>query len=160
MSGAGFSRVPRLRFRVGEGSYLIPLDAVAEVIRVERPRLIPRVDLDLGGIVNVRGDPVPVVDGGAALQARRIPPYDQAILLDDEGGRLGMLVNAVSRIERRPPVEASEEEEPHPVSFVRPGVVPDGPVGVVEVSGLVSRLKELLGAAALRTGGSSCPSGF
>ena len=106
---------------------------------------VPRIPLDLGGVVNVRGEPVPVLDGGTVLQGRPCPPYRYAILLNIDEHRLGVLVTGVSRIERRRPTST---EETAPASddppFVRRALLPDGPVGVVDETGLRARVRELL----------------
>ena len=145
MSEETHRSVPRLRFQVAERSYLVPLGAVAEVTPSAEHCLVPRIPLDLGGVVNVRGEPVPVLDGGTVLQGRPCPPYRYAILLNIDEHRLGVLVTGVSRIERRRPTST---EETAPASddppFVRRALLPDGPVGVVDETGLRARVRELL----------------
>ena len=56
-----------LQFDLGERSYAIPLDAVAEVMWAQRPRLIPLVPPDVGGVLNIRGEPLVVMNGGAVF---------------------------------------------------------------------------------------------
>lgn len=161
MSDSQLPVVPRLLFRVGDHAYLLPLEAVAEVTPAEPPRLIPCVPLELGGIVNVRGEPVPVVDGGVVLRGQRTVPHRHAIFLRNDEERLGVLVSSVSRIERRCPVRdeaASEEAAPSP--FVARTRLGELKVGVIDVAGLVERMQELLGGASPRSGGGTCQSAF
>jgi chemotaxis signal transduction protein len=160
MSGTTVKATPRLLFEVGDRAYLLPLEAVSEVTPASRPRLIPRVPMDLAGILNVRGEPVVVIDGGRALDERRAPPYPHAILLEGKDGRLGILVSAVSRIERRRPtlIEETEDESTAP-TLVTSARLREREVGIVDVSLLHERVRELLGAVP-RAGGGTCPSGF
>ncbi len=152
---------PRLRFRVGAREYLIDLDAVAEVTPAARPRLIPGLPLALGGVINVRGESVPVLDGATVLETDREGGYRYVLLLEADGHRLGMLVTSVSRIERRRPSPPTDAEEPtYGVPFVQRAHLREGEVGVVEAPGLLARLQELLGGATPATGGTECPTAF
>jgi chemotaxis signal transduction protein len=140
---------------------MIALDAVAEVARVARPRLIPLVPLEIAGIVNLRGEPVPVIDGGALLQGSPVPPYEHVLLLESKDDRVGMLVDAVSRIERGGSTKRTgEQEEPTAAPFVTRALLEDGEVGVVEVAGLFARARELLGGTGLTRGETGCQSAF
>ncbi|MEE8558843.1 MAG: chemotaxis protein CheW [Myxococcota bacterium] len=141
---------PRLLFSVEEHRYLIELEAVAELAPATKPRLIPGVPLSLAGIMNVRGEPVPVVDGGAALQGRCGTGGPHALLLDAEGHRIGVLVSSVARIERRSPARPEgAREEPSPFPFLQNALLPDGEVRLVEVGGLLARARELLCPSAM-----------
>ena len=50
-----------LQFDLGERSFAIPLDAVAEVMWAQQPRLIPLVPPNVGGVLNIRGEPLVVM---------------------------------------------------------------------------------------------------
>ncbi len=56
-----------LQFDLGERCYAIPLDAVAEVMPAQQPRLIPLVPPSVGGVLNIRGEPLVVMNGGAVF---------------------------------------------------------------------------------------------
>ena len=56
-----------LQFDLGERSFAIPLDAVAEVMWAQQPRLIPLVPPNVGGVLNIRGEPLVVMNGGAVF---------------------------------------------------------------------------------------------
>lgn len=161
MSAKAIESGPFLLFQVGEQRYLIKLDAVAEIAPASQPRLIPCVPVDLAGVVNVRGEPVPVVDGGAVLQGSRVPPYSHVLLLEGGGDRVGMLISGVSRIERREPTQPEEpSKEASEAGFVRKAHLPDGEVGVVDIEGLFARAWELLRGASLTRGETACQSAF
>jgi chemotaxis signal transduction protein len=91
--------VPWLRFEVAEQGYALALGAVVEVMAAPRPHLIPRVSLELGGMVNVRGEPLPAVDAGALLTGRPARRHRHMLVLERGSLRLGVLVGAVQRIE-------------------------------------------------------------
>ncbi len=161
MSEESLTGEPSLRFRVGTREYLIPLDAVAEVTPGARPRLIPTVPLSLGGVINVRGETVPVLDGATVLQAPTDEGYRHALLLRGDGQPLGLLVTGVSRIERRRPTRPSDaEEQTFGAPFVMRGHLREGDVGVIDVPGLMARLQEILRGASNGTGGTECRSAF
>jgi chemotaxis signal transduction protein len=119
------------------------------------------VPLEIAGIVNLRGEPVPVVDGGALLQGSPVPPYQHVLVLESKDDRVGMLVAAVSRIERGGSAGHTEQsEEPTTAPFVSKALLPDGEVGVVEVAGLFTRARQLLGGTGLTRGETACQSAF
>src|SRR5258706_14381045 len=89
-----------LRFEIAEQAYALPLGAVLEVMAAPRPHLIPRVALELGGVVNMRGEPLPAVDGGALLTGRSALGYRHMLMLERGNLRLGVLVGGVQRTER------------------------------------------------------------
>ena len=161
MSGKAVESGPYLLFQVGKQRYLIELDAVAEIAPAARPRLIPCVPVELAGVVNVRGEPVPVVDGGAVLPGSRVPPYGHVLLLEGRGDRVGMLVTGVSRIERgRLTLQEEPSEDEPEAPFIQKALLRDGEVGLVDVEGLFARARELLRGASLRRGGRACQSAF
>jgi chemotaxis signal transduction protein len=88
-----------LRFRTAGRSFGLPLDAVAEVTAGGVPRLIPFVPRASGGILNVRGEPLPVVDAGALLLGAPAGARGHVVALLRDGTRLGVLVDFAARIE-------------------------------------------------------------
>jgi len=88
-----------LLFRVGQRDYAIPLDRVTEVVAARKPHLIPLVPSAIGGILNTRGEPLPVVDGGAAVEGFACGATRHALVLERDDVRLGVLVDSVLRID-------------------------------------------------------------
>ncbi len=129
-----------LQFNLGERSYAIPLDAVAEVIWAQQPRLIPLVPPNVGGVLNIRGEPLVVMNGGAVFgldasaakaaraakaeglsdggrraTARAPGPagglqYRHVLLLVRGDSKIGLRVGHVSRIDRDLAVSTGREE--------------------------------------------------
>jgi chemotaxis signal transduction protein len=141
-----------LRFEVAEQGYALPLGAVVEVMAAPRLHLIPRVGLEMAGIVNLRGEPLPAVDGGALLTGRSALHHRHMLVLERGSLRMGMLVGGVQRIERALPlVEASEvTHSGELVEWVTEG---DKALGLVDPEGLIERGVLLLTELRSRAGG-------
>lgn len=89
-----------LLFRAGERDYALRIDALAEIVAARAPQLIPLVPIEVGGVLNCRGEPLPVVDGGLVLEGRRSGSTRHALVFEREELRLGLLVDHVLRIDR------------------------------------------------------------
>ncbi|HEV2271829.1 MAG TPA: chemotaxis protein CheW [Steroidobacteraceae bacterium] len=95
-----------LVFRLGEDEFGLPIDAVVEVARVpEQITRLPKTPKFLEGVVNLRGEILPVID-----QRRRfdMPPLGQVdgrrlIVVKTERHRAGVIVDTVSGVLRSAP---------------------------------------------------------
>jgi chemotaxis signal transduction protein len=89
-----------LCFRVASSEYAVPLDDVAEVGAGRVRYLIPTLSLEVAGIVNLRGEPLPALDGGMLLVG--VPcRADRHMLVVERGEqRIGLFVDGVLRIVR------------------------------------------------------------
>lgn len=134
---------PWLRFEISGQAYAIPLAAVAEVTGAQRLHLIPRIPLEIGGVLNVRGEPLPAVDGGALLTGSRAERHRYVLVLERAGLRIGVLVGQVRRIERELAVALDEPGEPSGalVEWVNQD---DSALGLVDPEGLIERATLLL----------------
>jgi chemotaxis signal transduction protein len=143
---------PWLRFEVAEQGYALPLGAVVEVLAAPRPHLIPRVALELGGIVNMRGEPLPAVDGGALLTGRSAHHHRHMLVLERGSLRLGVLVGAVQRIERALALleSGAGPRSDELVEWVTEG---ERSLGLVDPEGLIERGVLLLTELRSRAGG-------
>jgi purine-binding chemotaxis protein CheW len=94
-----------LVFRLGSDEFGLPIDAVDEVGEVpEKVTRLPKTPKFLEGVVNLRGDVLPVVD-----QRRRfdMPPLAEAdrrrlVVVRSDGQRAGLIVDGVSDVLRVP----------------------------------------------------------
>lgn len=92
-----------LVFRLGEDEFGLPIEAVDEVARVpEQITRLPKTPKFLEGVINLRGEVLPVVD-----QRRRfdMPPLDQQgarrlIVVRTERHKAGLIVDGVSEVLR------------------------------------------------------------
>lgn len=90
-------------FRLGEDEFALPIEAVEEVARApEQVTRVPKAPKFLEGVINLRGEVLPVVD-----QRRRFdmaPAQDQAarrlLVVRTERHRAGLIVDSVSEVLR------------------------------------------------------------
>lgn len=134
---------PWLQFEVSGQAYAIPLASVVEVTGAARPHLIPRIPLEIGGVLNVRGEPLPAVDGGTLLTGSRAERHRHVLVLERGTMRIGMLVGRVRRIELESPVqpESRHEGDFELVQWVKRD---DTALGLVDPEGLIERATMLL----------------
>ncbi len=109
-----------LSFALGAETYAVPLTAVKEILRVTDITPVPRAPQNLVGIMNVRGEVLPVFDVKPALRLADAPVDAEAlaptrqqrvVVVRELQGDVGLLVDAVtgvvklllSRLEAAPP---------------------------------------------------------
>ena len=151
---------PWLRFRIGDSACAIPLQAVVEVTSAGSPRLIPLVPLQVGGILNVRGEPLPVVDGGVVLRGQPSDVHRHVLVLEHGRARIGILVGHVSRIVRSVPVSPADDDAEVDCMHVRWVKDGDGRLGLVDPEVLFERATELLTEPRQQMGEEPCLSAF
>ena len=150
----------RLLFRVGSETYGLPLDAVAEVTAGAAPSLVPLVPIEVGGVLNVRGEPLPVLDGGMLLLGVPAHAHRHVILLARGSRRLGILV-AHAQIDSDLDETPLGEATPDTVLPVRWVVGNEERVGIVDPEALLERAAGLLATRPVQRGGEqTCPTGF
>lgn len=84
-------------FQVGNEEYGIHIMKVQEIIRVIEAVKVPKAPAYVGGVVNLRGKIVPIIDLRKRM-GKVVTPYTNAsrIIVVDTGGRLaGMVVDSV-----------------------------------------------------------------
>ncbi len=103
-----------ISFIVGEEEYGLEILQVKEVIRLREITRLPRAPSFVKGIINLRGDVIPIID----LRDRfGLPQQDytlttRVIVVDVEGRLVGMVVDAASQVVRIP---ADQIEPPPPI---------------------------------------------
>ena len=137
-----------LLFRAGERDYALRIDALAEIVVGRAPRLIPLVPIEVGGVLNCRGEPLPVVDGGLALEGRRSGSTRHTLVFEREELRVGILVDHVLRIDRElDPTRLTPIETPTSGAGACEAwkQTPLGrQLGIVNTESLLSRITDLL----------------
>jgi chemotaxis signal transduction protein len=151
---------PWLRFKIDDSACAIPLNAVAEVTSAGSPRLIPLVPLRVGGILNVRGEPLPVVNGGVVLRDQPSDVHRHVLVLEHGLARIGILVGHVSRIERSMPSTPADNDAEMSCAHVRWVNDGDERLGLVDPEALFQRATELLMEQHPLMGEEPCQSAF
>ena len=84
--------------------YGVPITQVQEIIRLTTPTRLPQVPAFVEGIINLRGDIIPIID----LKKRFNMPTDEytdetrIIVVDIEGKTVGIIVDQVAEVLRLP----------------------------------------------------------
>ncbi len=88
-------------FRVGEEEYVIDLRRVREILHAGPITAVPRAPEGIEGVMNVRGNVIPVVDVRKRLRVEPRPGSRPKVLVVQVAGRvLGLVVDAVVEVVR------------------------------------------------------------
>ena len=107
-----------LVFRLGNDEFGLPIDSVVEVARVpDQITRVPKTPKFLEGVVNLRGDILPVVDQRRRfdMPARETTEGRRLVVVKTERHRAGLIVDSVSDVLRsyadnvEPPPDLTEE---------------------------------------------------
>lgn len=89
----------RLVFRVGEHQHQIDAAQVMEVVRAAHITRVPHGPVALAGIMNLRGQPLPILSMKSVLHGEHASaPFEGKIIVYDHAGALGLLVDDVMRL--------------------------------------------------------------
>ncbi len=103
-----------ISFTVGDEDYGLELLRVREVIRVREITWLPKAPTFVKGIINLRGDVIPIID---LRDKFGLEPSEQTemtrVIVAEVGGRLiGMVVDSASQVVR---ISADQIDPPPPV---------------------------------------------
>jgi purine-binding chemotaxis protein CheW len=101
---AGADLKQYIGFAVGEEEYGIELLRVREVIRMREITWLPRAPSFVKGIINLRGDVIPIVDlrDKLGLPSRPADADTRIIVVEIEARLIGMVVDNASQVVRIP----------------------------------------------------------
>ena len=93
-----------ISFVVGEEEYGLELLRVNEVIRTREVTAVPRTPRFVRGIINLRGDVIPVIDlrERFGLPAAAHSEAARVIVTEVRGSRIGMAVDSANQVVRIP----------------------------------------------------------
>jgi purine-binding chemotaxis protein CheW len=112
------TRIQLIVFNLDQHEFAVPIEQVwrVESLADQTPTRVPRAPAFLEGVVNVRGQVVPMVDLKKRLgfPAASRPPKSRLLVVEMDGQRVGLIVDGVSdimwvataRIEPPPPMVA------------------------------------------------------
>lgn len=112
--------------RVRGGDYAAPIGRVQEIIRVPVITAMPAAAPDVEGMINLRGRVLPVINLATRLRLGDAPRHREArvVVVDSEGGGVGLLVDGVSEVLRLPsseivpPSKVATDHGPTPIRGV------------------------------------------
>src|SRR5208337_1036718 len=103
-----------ISFTVGAEEYGLELLRVKEVIRMRQITWLPKAPPCVKGIINLRGDVIPIVDlrERFGLAAQEQSAMTRVIVVEVQGRLVGMVVDSASQVVRVP---ADQFDPPPPV---------------------------------------------
>ncbi|HVO40323.1 MAG TPA: chemotaxis protein CheW [Spirochaetia bacterium] len=104
-----------ISFTVGTEEYGLELLRVKEVIRMRQITWLPKVPSCVKGIINLRGDVIPIIDlrERFGLQAQELTTMTRVIVVEVEGKPVGMVVDSASQVVRVP----ADQFDPPPAAM-------------------------------------------
>lgn len=88
-------------FRLGQEHYALPIERVHEIIRLQPVTRLPRTARFMEGIINLRGNIVPVIDLRKRFELEAEQSPEARIVVAEVGDvRMGMVVDAVTEVLR------------------------------------------------------------
>ena len=83
---------------LGQDTYAVPVDAAREVVAAPNPTVLPAAPACVRGLLNVRGEIVPLVDLGILLGAVPAPSCDYAVVVDTTAGRGALIATELPEV--------------------------------------------------------------
>ncbi|MES2818494.1 MAG: chemotaxis protein CheW [Pseudomonadota bacterium] len=101
---AGTSSVQHLSFRVRQARYALPIEGVREIIEYGAITAVPMMPPFIHGVINLRGNVVPVLDLAARFGFELTQPGKRTCIViieleqDEQQQRIGLVVDAVDAV--------------------------------------------------------------
>ena len=89
-------------FELGDQKYALPILETQEIMRMVNITRVPNTNYFVEGVINLRGNVIPVINLCARLGLDK-KPYDQdtrIIVVDRDGQKVGMIVDRVQEVGR------------------------------------------------------------
>jgi purine-binding chemotaxis protein CheW len=102
-----------ISFSVGEEEYGLELLRVKEIIRIREITWLPKAPTFVKGIINLRGDVIPIIDlrDKLGLGRKENSAMTRVIVVEVEGRLMGMVVDSASQVVR---ISAGQIDPPPP----------------------------------------------
>lgn len=99
-------KVQHLSFRVRQARYALPIELVREIIEYGQVTAVPMMPTFIHGVINLRGNVVPVLDLAARFGFELTQPGRRTCIViielslngDDQAQRTGLVVDAVDAV--------------------------------------------------------------
>lgn len=98
-------------FRVGSEEFAVDIKRVKEIIRVREATRIPRTPPFIQGVINLRGDVIPVIDlrKRFEVEAAGVTGETRTMIVEMGEGLVGLIVDAVTEVL---PIDGDDVEPP------------------------------------------------
>lgn len=98
---AGLAETKVVVFRVGKEEYAVTISAVQEVGPWAQPTPVPEAPPMVEGVINLRGDIIPVIDLGRLFKTGRQKELadSKTIVMEVDGHRAGFVVDDVTEVQ-------------------------------------------------------------
>ena len=113
---AGESQFQLVTFHLGEELYGVNIMDVKEIVRLQNVRVIPNAPFYVEGIINLRGEIIPIIDLHKRFKLQSMThAADDAdieggfIILNIDGNKIGIIIDKVERVVT---VKSEEVKEP------------------------------------------------
>ncbi len=135
LTGRGNEGIQLVTFRLGDESYAIPVWKVKEIIRPMKAYPIPGMAKPVEGVINLRGEIIPVLMIHSVLGVADENPASgvrkkRIIILDAGEGGFGFVVDEVMDVSRVDPGEIKQSPEVN-----KDHSCEDAMLGIVQVAG-------------------------
>ncbi len=121
-------------FRLGEEEFAVAIEHVSIIERMKRITRLPQTPTHVEGVVNLRGEVIPVISlrKRLGMPPRELDDETRIIILQSAQGKVGLIVDAVTKVTE----VVSEEIEPAPTLI--------GNVSVQYIVGVVKQDERLV----------------
>jgi purine-binding chemotaxis protein CheW len=86
-------------FRLGAEQYALPIKQVQEIIRYKQPRMVASTDYSIRGVLNLRGQIVPVYDLTSRLgTSTELTDHTKIVIVETDQQTVGVIVDAVDEV--------------------------------------------------------------
>jgi purine-binding chemotaxis protein CheW len=136
---AAVPQVQLVTFRVGGEEFGLDVFQVHEILRYTEPTPVPKAPAFVEGVLDVRGALIPVIDLRKRFEVPHVAYDDDTriVLVDFQGERLGLVVDAVTEVLRAPETAVT----PPPAYFK--GLAAEFLRGIVRLEGRLVVLLDL-----------------
>ncbi|HHV64780.1 MAG TPA: purine-binding chemotaxis protein CheW [Peptococcaceae bacterium] len=101
-------------FTLGKEEYGIPIEDVREIARLEKIYPVPQVFADVKGLINIRGQAIPLLDLHKRFDVRQVQELQYAIIIEIKSSLVALAVEEVKE------VKFFEEVSPPPALLKSP----------------------------------------
>ena len=101
---AGETQFQLVTFHLGEELYGVNIMDVKEIVRLQNVRVIPNAPYYVEGIINLRGEIIPIIDLHKRFKIQTILKAEDMeieggfIILNIEGNKIGIIIDKVERV--------------------------------------------------------------